>query len=70
MGDKKLTIEQTKAIALIRNYEDQIASFNIQKSRLGIFQGKRKKEIEARVNDLNNKIIGLKIIHHIPDDID
>ncbi|MGM9971110.1 MAG: hypothetical protein ACI35W_01725 [Anaeroplasmataceae bacterium] len=65
MSENNLTVEQVKALALIEKYEDDIESFNIQKSRLGIFQGKRKKEIEAKVADLQNKIAGLKILYHL-----
>ncbi len=63
--DEKLTVEQTKALALIAQYEDDIRSYNIQKSRLNFFQNKRKKEIDAAIEQLNNKIIGLKILYHI-----
>lgn len=62
---ENLTVEQTKALALISKYEDDIASYNIQKTHLGIFQGKRKKEIEAHIKDIENKIIGLKILYHL-----
>lgn len=63
MGD--VTVEQAKAYALIEKYEDDIKSYEIQKSRLGFFQGKRKKEIEESINDLKNKIIGLKILYKL-----
>ena len=63
--DEKLTVEQTKALDLIAQYEDDIRSYNIQKSRLNFFQNKRKKEIDAAIEQLNNKIIGLKILYHI-----
>lgn len=60
-----LTVEQVKALALIEKYEDDINSFNIQKSRLGVFQGKKKKEIEEKIKDLQNKIAGLRILYHL-----
>ena len=63
--DEKLTVEQTKALALIAQYEDDIRSYNIQKSRLNFFQNKLNKEIDAAIEQLNNKIIGLKILYHI-----
>ncbi len=65
--DNKLTVEQTKALALIDGYLDDIKSYEIQKSRLNVFQGKRKKEIDKAIADLNNKIIGLKILYHLKD---
>ena len=64
---EKLSVEQTKALALIAGYEDDIKSYEIQKSRLNVFQGKRKKEIDKAIADLNNKIIGLKILYHLKD---
>ena len=64
---EKVSVEQTKALALISGYEDDIKSYEIQKSRLNIFQGKRKKEIDKAIADLNNRIIGLKILYHIKD---
>lgn len=65
MEMNNLTIEQIKASALIEKYEDDIRSYQIQLSRLGIFQGKRKKEIESKIKDIENKIIGLKILYHL-----
>lgn len=62
---ENITVEQAKALALIERYQDDINSYNIQKSRCGVFQGKRRKEIDAAIKDLENKIIGLKILHHI-----
>lgn len=60
-----VTVEQAKALALIEQYEESIRSYNIQKSRCNVFQGKRKKEIDAAIKQLENKIAGLKILHHI-----
>lgn len=65
MADTKLTVEQTKALALIEGYRSDIKSYEIQKSRLNVFQGKRKKEIDKAITDLNNKISGLKILYHL-----
>lgn len=62
---EEVTVEQAKALALIEQYEADIKSYNIQKSRLNVFQGKRKKEIDAAIKQLENKIIGLRILHHI-----
>lgn len=60
-----VTVEQAKALALIEKYEDDIRSYNTMKSRLGMFQGKRKKEIDAAIKDTENKIAGLKILYHL-----
>ncbi len=54
-----------KALKLIAQYEEDIKSYELQKSRLGFLQGKRKKEIEKAILELNNKIIGLKLTNHI-----
>lgn len=62
---EEITVEQAKAIALISQYEADINSYNIQKSRCNVFQAKRKKEIDAAIKQLENRIAGLKILHHI-----
>lgn len=60
-----VTVEQAKALALIDKYENDIRSYNAQKNRLGFFQGKRKKEIDAAIKDTENKIAGLRILYHL-----
>ncbi len=63
MSDKNVDLE--KALKLIAQYEEDIQSYELQKSRLGFLQGKRKKEIDKAIQELNNKIIGLKLSNHI-----
>lgn len=64
---ENVTVEQAKALSLIAEYEEDIRSYNIQKQRLNVFQGRRKKEIEKAIKDIENKIAGLKILYHLTD---